>query len=127
MLKKMAFLAACLTLLSGCTPNNWIAKFYIFQAESRVDEAGNLKSHKIPFEKRISFYAQACDYFAKAYERNPEVFTLSRIETAADSCWKANQPNQEDLFRQFEEVYIKNHPQEFEYGDSGVGMMDMGG
>lgn len=127
MLKKTAFLIACLAVLSGCSPNNWMARFYIFKAESSMDKAGNLKSHKIPFEKRISYYAQACDFFSKAYERNPEVFTLSRIEAAADACWKANQTNQEDLFRQFEAVYIKSHPQEFEYGDSGVGMMDMGG
>ncbi len=113
--------------LAGCSPNNWIARFYIVQAESKMDKAGNLKSHKTPFEKRVAYYAQACDYFSRAYERNPEVFSLARIESAADCCWKAGNEVQEELFRQFEEVYIKNHPQEYEYGDSGMGMMDMGG
>ncbi len=91
-----------------------------------MDRAGNLKAQKMPFEKRVGYYEKACAYFAKAYERNPAVYTLARIESATDCCWKANNETQEEVFKEFEEEYIKNHPQEYEHGDSGVAMMEMG-
>lgn len=97
------------------------------KAERALDEAASLRSKKVPFEKRTFLYAEACKNFSKAFEFNPDVFTLTRIEAAADSCWKAQREDAEAMFKQFEETYVKKHPQEYEYGDSGVGMMDMGG
>ena len=112
--------------LSGCSAQDWTAKFYMFQAESAVDKATNLKSKKIAFEDRKVYYIKACEYFAKAYEKDSSVYTLTRIEMAADTCWKAGAQDQELMFQEFEKEYIEKHPQEYEHGDSGVGMMEMG-
>lgn len=117
---------AFLFLLSGCSPNHLIANYYAVKAENAVDKASNMKTKKIPFEQRISIYEKACSDFLKAYQKSPDVFTLNRIETASDTCWKANKAEERDIFTEFENDYIKHHPQEFEHGDSGVGMMDVG-
>lgn len=102
-----------------------MAAIYAFRAESAIDKATALKSRKIPFEDRKIYYIKACDFFVKAYENDASVFTLTRIEQAADTCWKADNREGEAIFRDYEQEYIKNHPQEYEYGDSGVGMMEM--
>ena len=125
MLKNIGILLLSAGLFWGCSKQNWIANFYMLQAETAIDKAAAQKMKKVPFEKRVLFYGRACENFAKAYERNPNVFTLGKIEMAADSCWKAGNPDFEALFREFEEAYIKDHPQEYEHGDSGVAMMEM--
>lgn len=127
MAKKAHFLLLILLVLSGCSAEKWTASFYLVQAENAVDQAWKMKDRKEPFEKRRVYYAKACGLFAKAYEKNDTVFSLARIEAAVDACWKAENEEQENVFRWFQEEYIKNHPQEYEYGDSGMGMMDMGG
>jgi len=104
-----------------------MAKIYVVRAEGFITKADELKAKKISFSDRGKFYAEACIYFEKAYDSNPDVFTLARIDAAIDTCWKAEKPEQEDKFKQFEDEYVKRHPQEYEYGDSGAGMMDMGG
>ena len=115
-----------LLFLSACSPKDWIARIYIVRAEGEVDRASELKSKKIPFEKRTEFYSRACGFFMKAYLKDPGIFTLTRIETAADSCWKAGKIQEEEVFKLFAEDYIQKHPQEYEYGDSGAAMMEMG-
>ncbi len=120
------FSVLSLMFLSACSLQDWSARFYMFRAESSVDKATGLKSRKISFEDRKVYYVRACGDFIKAYQKNISVFTLTRIEMAADTCWKAGDPEKEDVFREYEKEYIKNHPQEYEYGDSGVGMMEMG-
>lgn len=86
-----------------------------------------MKERKVPFEERMPQYKEACGHYINAYEMDPAIFTLIRIEEAADACWKAGDRNEEQIFRMFEEEYAKAHPQETEYGDAGVGMIDMGG
>jgi hypothetical protein len=112
---------------SGCSPRGWTARWFIVQAENALGKAHQLKDKKTGFDERLPFYAKACGYYVKAYKVDPSVFTLIRIEEAADCCWKASLPEEEALFRAFEAMYSAAHPQESEYGDSGVGMMDMGG
>jgi hypothetical protein len=120
------FFLLLIVTLAGCTPHGWAARWYIVQAETALGKAHHLKDQKIPFERRLPHYAKACNAYVKAYEIDPAVFTLIRIEEAADCCWKAEMKDGEALFRQFEEEYSKAHPQEVEYGDAGVGMVEMG-
>lgn len=112
---------------AGCSSRDWLSKIYMMKAENALSEAAVLKEKKVDYSKRVSIYVQACKYFRESYETDPRVFTLNRIEEAADACWRAGDKENEDVFKSFEEEYAKKHPQEFEHGDSGVGMMDMGG
>ena len=123
---KNLFLLFFLLLAAGCSKKDWMAKLYAMKADSAISEASMLKEKKVPYEGRVKFYASACDYFLKAYESDSRVFTLSRIEEAADVCWRAGNKETEEVFKVFEESYIKEHPKEYEYGDSGVAMMEMG-
>ncbi len=104
-----------------------MAKFYVVQAEGEVDRASALKAQKVSFEKRTGHYAKACHLFLKAFKQDPRAFFLARIEMAADSCWKAGLEEEEMIFKAFADNYIQNHPKEYEYGDGGVALMDMGG
>ena len=66
---------------------------------------------------RAALYVIACDNFVKAYDRNPRTFTLFRIETALESCMRVNHDEGRQIFEEFREKYIKEHPAEAEYGD----------
>lgn len=118
-------MVAIAVFMSGCSTQDWMAAIYVFRAESAVDKATHLKSQKVSFEDRKTYYIKGCELFIKAYEKDVSVFTLTRIEQAADTCWKADDREGEAIFRDYEQEYIKYHPQEYEYGDSGVGMMEM--
>ena len=122
LMKKTLLLFLALAVL-GCSAKDWMAKFYAVQAENALTQAANMK--KNPFEKRLHFYAEACRDFGKAYRIDREVFTLTRIEAAQDTCWKAGDREAEEKFRQFEEEYSQAHPQEARYGDAGVGLVPM--
>ena len=111
---------------SGCSMRDWNAKTAMVEAENALSKAAQLKDQKVPFEKRIRFYREACGHFAKAYESDPRVFTYNRLEEAVDACWKAEDHEKEEMFRIFQEKYAKEHPLEYEHEDAGV-MMDMGG
>lgn len=119
-------LMVLLVVTTACSPRGWTARWYMFQAESALNKAHHLKDKKISFDERQPYYAKACHYYAKAYETGPEVFTLMRIEEAADACRKASLRDEEEIFWAFEEEYSKTHPQEVRYGDAGVGIVDMG-
>ena len=79
-----------------------------------------LKSQKATYEEQLPHYRQSCSYFLKAYELNPSIFTLTRIQQAGDACWRAEDIPNRDKFRDYEEEYAKKHPVENEYGDAGV-------
>lgn len=111
---------------TACSPRGWAARWHMVQAENHLGKAHHLKDQKVPFEQRLPYYVKACGAYVQAYEIDPEIFTLVRIEEAADSCWKANLLDEEALFREFEIAYTEAHPQEAEYGDAGVGMVEMG-
>ncbi len=110
----------------GCSKRNWTAKIYIVLAENGIDRVHQLKARKVPYEERIKYYRGACHHFSKAYEEDRTVFTLNRIEIAADACWRAQELDKEEMFKAFELQYAKEHPQEYEYGDAGVNMIEMG-
>ena len=121
------FLFLILIFTAGCSPNDWQAKFHAVRAEAAVKKAHDLKEQKVGFDQRTPYFVEACDHYYKALELDTGIFTLTRIEEASDACWKAGQKEKEEIFRLFEEEYTKAHPQEAEYGDAGVGMIDMGG
>ncbi len=109
-----------LLIFSGCSKQYWTANFYMMKAESAVMKAHELKAKKAPYEKRLPFYRQACFDFLKAFEADPKIFTLNRIQEAADSCWRVEETEVREKFLQFEEQYAKEHPREYEYGEAGV-------
>ena len=127
MKKYIPVLILASLLYGGCSPRGWMARFYVVRAESAVGKAGELKHQKVSFDNRLPYFSRACRYYAKAYEIDPTVFTFIRIEEAADVCWKSKQSEKEEMFKNFEEQYIRSHPQEYERGDAGMGMVDMGG
>ncbi len=113
-------------LTAGCSVKDWRAKASMVKAENAMSKAARLKDQKVPFEKRVVFYKQACGHFSDAYARDSRVFTFNRIEEAVDACWKAEDREKEEMFRTFQEKYVKAHPVEYEHGDAGVNM-EMGG
>ena len=124
---KACFCVMILPSLAGCSSKDWLSKYYMLKAENSLSEAAVMKEKKIDYSKRVPVYAKACKFFRQSFDIDSRVFTLNRIEEASDSCWRAEDKENEDVFKAFEEEYAKKHPQEFEHGDSGVAMMDMGG
>ena len=125
-LPKNLLLAVFFLALAGCSKQDWLAKIYMIKGENSVAKAQTLKTHKAPYQIRIPYYQKACVQFGKAYEYNPNVFTLTRIEEAIDSCWRVGDKDHEEKFREFEDIYAKKHPKEYEYGDAGMNMIDAG-
>lgn len=113
-------------LFGGCSKRNWTAKIYVVMAENKMDSAQQLKAKKVPYEERMKYYRKACNHFSRAYESDRTVFTLNRIEAAVDACWRAQESDKEETFKAFELQYAKEHPREYEYGDAGVNMIEMG-
>lgn len=125
-LKVLALIFLLAASLSACSARDWKAKAAMVEAENALSKAAQLKDRKVPYEKRTPFYVKACRHFIQAYESDPRVFTYNRIEEAVDACWKAEDPEKEEVFKIFQEKYAKEHPVEFEHGDAGV-QMEMGG
>lgn len=115
------FLTAVLT---GCSSTNWLAHFYIYRAERASSKAYALrvKRKQVPYTERLRLYQTACDDFWKAYGLNKNVFTLSRIEAASESCLRVENFEREKTFEQFQAEYMARHPDEAEYGDAGAYM-----
>lgn len=91
----------------------------MLQAESAIDKAGTLKDKKFDFKTRVPYYQKACGHFYKAYQLKPALFTLNRIESAVDACWKSGEKTEEEALMAFQEEYAKAHPHEQDYGDPG--------
>ena len=108
---------------SGCSGKDWQTKIYIVKAENAFSKAYSLRTKKeISYEERLSYYRTACDYFFKAYQSNKRVFTLNRIELAAESCLRIKDFDKENEFQKFAEEYVQTHPDEAKYGDAGAFM-----
>lgn len=122
-------MAVCfiLLLMTGCSKRGWLARFYSVKAEGFYARATAMKAHKVTYEKRLEFYRKACVEYGKAFQTDTSVFTLARISEALDACWRAGDDLWRERFAFFEAEYAKAHPDEYEYGDAGVGMLDMGG
>ena len=128
-LRKFAlvcFFAGLCFMVSGCSKQDILAKFQVFRAEEELSKAVLLKEKKVPHDQRVPLYAKACNFFKDAFDTDPGVFTVNRIEEAMDACWRAGNKENEELFRIFEAQYAQAHPQEYEHGDSGIAMMEMG-
>ncbi len=125
-LKSLAVIFLLGAWISGCSLRDWAAKAAMVKAESALSKAALLKDQKVPYERRVAFYREACIHFVRAYEIDARVFTYARLEEAVDACWKAEEHEKETTLRIFMEKYVKEHPMEYEHGDVG-GMMDMGG
>lgn len=119
-LNRILGLGAIVFISFGCSRDYLLANIYMFKAEGFYQQAYQLKIKKVPYEDRLSRYREACSYFLKAYELAPRIFTLNRIQTAADSCWRVEDQEAREKFLAFEEQYVKKHPQEYEYGEAGI-------
>lgn len=117
---KKFFLAMILAgIVGGCSKQGWLSKIYLFQAEEAYLKAYTLRLKKgIPYTERLKNYRRACEFFLKAYRVSERPFTLNRIDAAAESCMRVGNEETEKKFRDFEEKYIKAHPNEVEYGDA---------
>ncbi len=116
-MKTPALFLLLVTLLFGCSKEQLEGKFDIYRAEDLFFKADyTLKNQKVSFEKRRTYYEEACRYFARAYEVDPKLFTLSRIESAAESCLAVEDFVNVEKFNAFYDQYVREHPMEFEYG-----------
>ena len=112
------FLAAC-----GCSEKGWDARLHMVKAEEAVAKAYGLRTQKgVAYGQRLKYYRIACEQFSKAYRSDKNSFTLNRIQSASESCLRIENYEQEKLFRDFEEEYVKAHPDEVKYGDAGAYM-----
>lgn len=119
------FVFALLVALAGtgCSKGNWIAKVHLVKAENAFSKAYAMRIDKtIPSEERLKLYRASCRDFRKAYEYDPSVFTLFRIESAADACLRVEDFEGSELFRNFADEYAQQHPNEVKYGDAGPWM-----
>lgn len=115
-----AFLIAVLPAAgSGCSKSSWQARYYLVKAENAVMKAYALRiKGEAATEERLRHYREACTYFMKAYRTHSDEFTLSRIESAAESCLRVNDEETKETFQAFEQRYVRDHPTETEYGDA---------
>ena len=112
------FLAPC-----GCSERDWDARLHMVKAEEAVAKAYGLRTQKgVAYDLRLKYYRIACEQFAKAYRSDKTSFTLNRIQSASESCLRIENYQQEKVFRDFEEEYVKQHPDEVKYGDAGAYM-----
>lgn len=122
-MKKFLLTLASLSLIVGCTDPHWLAKVYMLKAENAFSKAYMMRvDKKISYDVRLKYYQGACSDFKKAFHYDPDIFTLYRIETAADSCLRMEDFEGVEVFRKFEEEYSKKHPREVKYGDVGPWM-----
>jgi len=116
-MKKIFALIFLMLIISGCSKNDWMAKYYLFQAENAFNKAYSLRVKTGAETDRANHYRKAHDYFLKAYSIGPKFFTLTKIEQAYDTCLRLEDQPSAELFRQFGDEYAAAHPKEVEYGD----------
>ena len=123
-MKKLSLWIFALFCLSACSKQAWLAKIYMVKAEEAFSKAHamRVKKNEASYGKRLKYYKIACDNFAKAYRWNRGAFTLNRIDEASETCLRVEDLKNEQMFRQFEEEYAQNHPDEAKYGDAGAYM-----
>ena len=120
-MKKVTGLFPLILLLSACSSQHLLAKYYLFRADEIFYKANYTlrEAHKVSFKSREKYFGEACGYFKKAYQQDPAVFTLSRIESADQACLVIKDYEWVEKFRTFQDEYIKKHPMEYEYGEAG--------
>lgn len=108
--------------LFACSGQAWLAKIYIVKAENAFAKAHamRIKKSDTSYQERLEGYHTACDYFSKAYQIHRDAFTLNRIGEAVESCLRVEDFTNEKIFREFEEEYVQNHPEETKYGEAGA-------
>ena len=104
--------------LSGCSKESWLSHYFIARAENAYTKAHELRVRKGTERTREKLYGGACRDFVRAYQYNPQSFTLAGIEYAIDACRRVKDPESEEKFLAFAEVYIQEHPTEAEHGDA---------
>ncbi|HNV86605.1 MAG TPA: hypothetical protein PKL97_06530 [Candidatus Omnitrophota bacterium] len=107
-----------LFLSQGCSNRSWVANIYMWKAENAYTKAHELRLKKVAYESRLPYYQDACGNFLKAYNADPRIFTLNRIESAVDACSRTGDYQGEETFKEFSERYAKEHPREASYGDA---------
>ena len=119
-LSPLIFFVLFLSLAgAGCSGKGWLARIFMVKAEQAFTKAYAMRiKREISYEERLKHYRTACDYFYKAFRYEPQIFTLSRIGSAAESCLRIEDFEREKEFREFEEEYARAHPDEVTYGDA---------
>ncbi len=105
-------------VLSGCAPGCLGAHIHMVRAEGAYDKAHEMRKSGVPYTERLTLYRVACEEAVKAYNASPSVFTLSRIEIAADACFRVEDLENREMFLEFEARYSAEHPDEVRYGDA---------
>ena len=123
-MKKIFLLILSVLCFLGCSEQAWLARIYMVRAEETFSKAHamRVKKNEASYEVRLKYYRAACDNFSKAYRWNRSAFTLNRIDEAAEACLRVEDLKNEQIFRQFEEEYVRKHPDEAKYGDAGAYM-----
>ncbi|MBU3759636.1 MAG: hypothetical protein FGM27_06870 [Candidatus Omnitrophica bacterium] len=104
--------------LSGCTPGCWTAQWHVYRAETAYDKSRELRRFPERKDERRRLYQSACRQFAAAYQADPRVFTLLRIEMAQDACFRVEAVSERQIFLEFLGRYESEHPDEVKYGDA---------
>ncbi len=107
-----------LSVITSCSGGHVLAKWAVVQAEDTFAKASDMRHDKNKHAGRIRLYERACAQFVKAYELDPGVFTLYRIENAITACAWAENYAAKEIMQNFEFDYIDQHPTEAEYGDA---------
>lgn len=124
--RRLAMLVlAAAVACSGCSQEYWAALIEMGQAEGAFQKGAALAAKKgIRPEERLKHYREACAHFKKALERDQSIFTLNRILSAAEACARVEDHVGEQIFSDFSDRYVREHPNEAEYGDAGVEVME---
>lgn len=118
MIKKGCWVMLVVLLLGGCLKQGWLALIHMARAEKAYAKAYTLRvQREAAYKKRLELYQEACGQFLKAADYDANLFTLNRIEMAAQACMRAGDKAGEERFGLFAELYAQRHPQEAEHGD----------
>jgi hypothetical protein len=117
-MSKILALAILTLFLSSCSGKDWMAKFYVTNAEESFAKALRMKS-KSSFEERQKYYGKACHYFKKAFTTDSSVFTYIRLVEASDACGRSEDSKAYEEFSVLSEEYAEEHPTEYNYGYAG--------
>jgi len=109
---------AGLTLLAGCSSDQFKARVLLYQAGQLYYKTDNQfrRIQHMPFQERKRFYAQACQLYYRAFQLNSEVFHMDEIEHALQCCESGEESERTEAFQNFYEVYQAEHPIESAYG-----------
>ena len=123
MIRILIFIVLSSFALIGCSQKYVFAKFHMAQADEAFYKAHKLRIKKGAEEKRLKYYRDACSHFKQAYQLEPKFFTLYNIDSAIEACTRMNDFESKEIFQEFQEQYVQEHPVEAENGDAGTELL----